>query len=330
MSEIEKYVFLLFFVYNYDLKLNIKLYCKEIINMLIYYYNYKIYLKRELKGKIKMKRKLLCEYGPFFYKISLFKEARKKDIKDFIAGKKFARKRNKENFEYIWKGDTKLLLRKLLGVDMQLQKNKVKNLLIASEKIDGIIINPGEEFSFWNLVGNATKKKGYLEGLVISNGKMKKGIGGGLCQMANMIHWLVLHTPLTVTELHHHSDALFPDVKRRVPFGTGTSISYKALDYRFKNNTDYPVQIRVWLDDTFLYGEIRSIKPLDEKYKIVEEDSHYAKDENGVFYRNSKVYRIIYDKKTKKQLKKELILNNHSKVMYDSSLIPKEEIREKI
>ena len=52
--------------------------------------------------------------------------------------------------------------------------------------------------------------------------------------MANMIHWLVLHTPLEVTELHHHSDALFPDVKRRVPFGTGTSISYKALDYRFK------------------------------------------------------------------------------------------------
>ena len=57
--------------------------------------------------------------------------------------------------------------------------------------------------------------------------------------MANMIHWLVLHTPLTVTELHHHSDALFPDVKRRVPFGTGTSISYKALDYRFKNTTEY-------------------------------------------------------------------------------------------
>ena len=54
---------------------------------------------------------------------------------------------------------------------------------------------------------------------------MKKGVGGGLCQMANMIHWLILHTPLEVTELHHHSDALFPDVKRRVPFGTGTSIS---------------------------------------------------------------------------------------------------------
>lgn len=162
---------------------------------------------------------------------------------------------------------------------------------------------------------------------MISNSQMKKGIGGGLCQMANMIHWLVLHTPLEVTELHHHSDALFPDVKRRAPFGTGTSISYKALDYRFKNTTEYPIQIRVWLDDTFLYGEIRSIVPLKEKYKIIEEDNHYAKDEDGIFYRNSKVYRIIIDKKTNQERKKEVILDNHSQVMYDYNLIPKEEIR---
>ena len=145
--------------------------------------------------------------------------------------------------------------------------------------------------------------------------------------MANMIHWLVLHTPLEVTELHHHSDALFPDVKRRVPFGTGTSICYKALDYRFKNITKYPVQIRVWLDETMLYGEIRSTEPLKEKYKIIEEDNYYAKDEDGVFYRNSKVYRIITNKKTKQEIKKELILDNHSKVMYDYDLIPKEEVR---
>ena len=276
-----------------------------------------------------MGRKLFCEYGPICYKISLYKEALKKNLKDLKNGKKFAKKINKENYEYIWKGDTKVLLRELHGVDMQLQKNKVVNLKLASKKIDGLIVKPGEEFSFWNLVGNATKRKGYLEGLVISNSQMKKGVGGGLCQLANMIHWLVLHTPLEVTELHHHSDALFPDEKRRVPFGTGTSISYKALDYRFKNVTDSPIQIRVWLDDTMLYGEIRSVKPLDLKYKIVEEDNHYAKDEEGVFYRNSKVYRIIKNKATGEEIKKELILDNHSKVMYDYELIPKEEIRMK-
>lgn len=275
-----------------------------------------------------MSRKLFCEYGPICYKISLFKECRKKEIKDLIKGKKFAKKIQKENLPYIWKGDAKVLLRELHGVDMQLQKNKVKNLELASKKIDGLIIKPGEEFSFWKLVGNATKRKGYLEGLIISNSKFKKGYGGGLCQLANMIHWLILHSPLEVTELHHHSDALFPDVKRRVPFGTGTSISYNALDYRFKNVTKYPVQLRLWLDDTMLYGELRGMEELENKYKLVEEDNHYAQ-ENEIYYRNSKVYRIITNKKTKEELSKELILNNHSKVMYDYSLIPQEEIREK-
>ena len=273
------------------------------------------------------KRKLFCEYGPICYKISLFKEALKKDFKDVLKGRKFAKKYDKENYEFIWKGDTKLLLRKLEGVDMQLQRNKIVNLRLASKKIDGLIIKPGEEFSFWNLVGNATKRKGYLEGLVISNSQTKTGIGGGLCQMANMIHWLVLHTPLEVTELHHHSDALFPDSKRKSPFGTGTSISYKALDYRFKNTSKYPIQIRVWLDSTMLYGELRSTVPLEEKYKLVEEDHHFAKDEDGIFYRNSKVYRIITNRKNGEMIKKELILDNHSKVMYDYDLIPKDEIR---
>lgn len=276
---------------------------------------------------MKKRRKLFCEYGPICYEISLIKEGLKKDLKDMKAGKKFARKINKNNFDYIWKGDTKILLRKLHGVDMQLQKNKVVNLQIASKKIDGIIVEPGEEFSFYNTVGTTSKRKGYLPGLVISNGEFSTGFGGGLCQMANMIHWLVLHTPMEVTELHHHTDALFPDAKRRVPFGTGTSICYKALDYRFKNTTKYPIQIRVWLDDTMLYGEIRSTEPLTEKYKIIEEDNHYAKDEDGVFYRNSKVYRIITNKETNEEIKKELILDNHSKVMYDYDLIPKEEIR---
>ncbi len=275
-----------------------------------------------------MSRKLFCEYGAAAYNISLFKEARKKDLKDLLAGKHFAGSRARENLEYIWKGDIKVLLRKLHGVDMQLQRNKVVNLQIAAQRIDGIIIRPGEEFSFWNLVGNPTKRKGYLEGLMISNGRLLSGTGGGLCQMANMIHWLVLHTPLTVTELHHHSDALFPDVKRRVPYGTGTSVAYKAIDYRFKNTTQFPVQIRVWLDSTFLYGEIRSIKELPDKYKIIEEDHYYAKEPDGIFYRNSKVYRIITGKAAEEQRSKVLILNNHSRVMYDYALIPEDEIRE--
>ena len=273
-----------------------------------------------------MGRKLFCELGPTAYKISVLKEAVRKDIQDMFKGNKIAKRRDDNKLKYILKGDAKILLRKLEGVDMQLQRNKVVNL--ASSNIDGVIIMPGETFSFWNMVGKPTKEKGYLEGLVIMDSKsFGKDYGGGLCQLANLIHYLVLHTPMEVTELHHHSDALFPDYKRRVPFGTGTSVSYKSVDYRFKNTLPYPVQLKVWLDDTMLYGEIRADYELDNKYRLVEEDHHYSL-ENGVYYRNSNVYRVITNKETKEIVKKELILKNHSRVMYDYSLIPKDEIRE--
>ncbi len=273
------------------------------------------------------RRKLFCELNPICYEISLFKECRKKDLKDFLKGKKFAKKKQKDNLEYIWKGHCKVLIRKLLNVDMELQKGKAQNLKVSGKYLDGIIIKPGEEFSFWNLVGRPTYKKGYIDGLYINHGNLGRGVGGGICAMGNLIHWLILHTPLEVTEMHHHTDALFPDDKRRVPFGTGVSICYKNLDYRFRNNTQNDIQLRVWQDDTMIYGEVRSTVPLDKKYKIVEEDSHYAKDDDGIFYRNSKVYREIYDKKSNELLKRELILDNHSKVMYDYELIPKDQIR---
>lgn len=275
-----------------------------------------------------MSRKLFCEYGPVAYEISLRKEALLKDIEDkIIKGYKIAKKKDYKNFEYIWKGDAKILFRKLHGVDMQLQYNKATNLKIAGSKIDGIVIQPGEVFSLWNLVGKTSKRKGYLEGLTVSDSALGKGRGGGLCQLGNLIHYLVLHTDLEVIEKHHHSDALFPDEKRRVPFGTGTSIAYKKLDYKFKNTSDCPVQLRIWQDDKMLYGELRGTKPINYKYRLVEEDHHFAM-EDGIFYRNSKVYRIKTDKETGKDIKKELILDNHSRVMYDYDLIPKDQIRE--
>ena len=145
--------------------------------------------------------------------------------------------------------------------------------------------------------------------------------------MANMIHWLVLNSPLEVVELHHHSDALFPDERRKVPFGTGTSICYNNVDYRFKNTTNQNVQILVWIENGELCGELRSQKPYQHRYKLMEEEHYFSKEGND-YYRNSKVYRLIIDRKTNIEIKKELILDNHSKVMYEHSLIPKEQIRD--
>ena len=276
-----------------------------------------------------MARKLFGDINPFCYKIAVKKERLRRRLKDFFSFEKFATNKydGETKLSNIVKAHTSLMVRKLHGVDIQLQINKVTNIKLACEKINGIIIHPGEVFSYWKTVGPTTEKQGYKKGLVIAKrGEFSSGYGGGLCQMANMIHWLVLNSSLEVVELHHHTDALFPDERRRVPFGTGTSVVYNYVDYRFRNNTDQDIQILVWVEGEELCGELRSEKPFDKRYKLVEEDHHFKK-EGDKYYRNSKVYRIIIDRKTNKEIGKELILDNHSLVMYDHELIPKDQIR---
>lgn len=272
-------------------------------------------------------RKLLCQTGRAGYWLSLHKEYLLRDIKTLLSGEKYAKEQNLTPLPCLVKGHTSLLLRRLNGVEMQLQQGKIQNLRIAAQKLNGIIIRPGETFSFWGLVGHPTAKKGYTEGLVIAGTQMKPGIAGGLCQLANMAHWLVLNSPLTVTELHHHSDALFPDERRTVPFGTGTSVFYKNVDYQFKNTTDQPVQLLFWLSDTDLCGELRTTKPFPYRYRIVEEDSCFVREDDG-WYRVSKVYRRVIDRESGQEVAKEPVLDNHSRVMYDPALIPPEQIRE--
>lgn len=273
-----------------------------------------------------MGRKLFCDISPTTYKISVKKEIMLRNIKDFFSMEKIAKNKIDSELPNLVKGHSSILVRRLHGVDIKLQEQKVTNIKLACDKINGLVIHPGETFSYWKMVGNPTRENGFVEGLVIGRNGFYAGVGGGLCQMANMVHYLVLNSPLTVTELHHHSDALFPDERRRVPFGTGTSVRYNNVDYRFKNTTDQDVQILVWCEDGNLCGELRSEKAFPYRYKLVEENHHYRK-EGKEYFRISEVYRVIIDRETNKEVGKELILDNHSCVMYDHNLIPKDEIR---
>ncbi|MBE6907010.1 MAG: vancomycin resistance protein [Ruminococcaceae bacterium] len=213
----------------------------------------------------------------------------------------------------------KSLIRRTLGeVDPRLQENKAVNLGIAAPKVSGVLIRPGECFSFWRLVGSCTVKKGYLEGLTINRGKTGTDIGGGMCQFTNLIHWLVLHTPLRITEHHHHDSIdLFPDFGRQVPFGVGTSVFYNYLDYRFVNMTSRTYQLITYTDDTYLCGEMRADRPPDKKYHIKTEGEFFSREPDGV-YRNGRVLRECVDIKTGMVIGKELIKENHAKVLYDT------------
>ena len=137
----------------------------------------------------------------------------------------------------------------------------------------------------------------------------------------------MLHSPLEVTEFHSHSDALAPDAGKRVPFSSGTSVSYNYIDYRFKNNTDQNLQLCIWCEGEMLHAELRSERDFPWRYELVEEDHHFRKEKEK-YYRISRIYKVTIDKESGEILKKELVLDNHSEVMYDYDLIPKDMIRE--
>ncbi len=265
-----------------------------------------------------MAKKLFCEISPLTYKISVQKNVITRKIKDLVSGKKFAKQKSEEKLPVVvWEHQS--LIRRVLGdVDMTLQENKAKNLALAAPKVNGILIRPGETFSFWRTVGKSTAKKGFREGLVIAASKPSSAIGGGMCQFSNLLHWMVLHSPLDITEHHHHDGLdLFPDFNRKIPFGTGTSVSYNYIDYRITNNTDVTYQIIVYVNDTHLCGELRAEKAPSEEYRIESEGERFVR-ENGVVYRQGKVYRSRIDKKTGELIEKICIRENHAKVMYDT------------
>jgi len=81
-----------------------------------------------------------------------------------------------------------------------------------------------------------------------------------------------------------------------------------------------------WVRDEKLYVELRSERPFKRLYEIDEEDHHFAKEDDK-YYRVSKIYKVTYDRDTKKEIKRKLIRDNHSQVMFDYELIPKELIR---
>ncbi|MEI7885366.1 MAG: VanW family protein [Clostridia bacterium] len=267
------------------------------------------------------KRKLFCEISPFTYKLSSIKCQIVRKMQDIFSKVSFAKQRQKELLPIIIYSSKSLIRRKLGNVDMQLQENKALNLKLATRKLSGIIIKPGEVFSFWHLVGSCNKAKGYQAGLLLSNGKATSGIGGGMCQLTNLIHWLILHTPLEIVEHHHHDGLdMFPDYGRQIPFGTGTSIAYNYLDYRFMNPTEQDFQVVVATTDKYLCGEIRANKPLSTKYHIKVEDEYFSKEDDG-YYRNGKILRETLDCTTGNILSSKLIKKNHAKLMYDSKYI---------
>ena len=153
----------------------------------------------------------------------------------------------------------------------------------------------------------------------LQQGKVQAAIGGGLCQLSNLIFWMAMHTPLTIVERWRHSFDVFPDANRTQPFGSGATCSYNYIDLQLRNDTDQPFQLRLRLSETHLHGEWRAAKPLEVRYEVYESD-HLFRQEYWGYTRHNRIARHVYDRETGEHLYDEPLVENHAITMYNPLL----------
>ena len=237
-----------------------------------------------------------------------------------FGGYRFARDRDETSLPHLHAAHATPLLRKLRDVDMQLQVNKITNLRLAAAKLDGILVRPGETFSFWRLVGKTSARKGYLPGLVLFCGGFHAGVGGGLCQLTNLIYWMALHTPLTITERYRHSFDVFPDANRMQPFGSGATCVYPYRDLWLRNDTPDTYQLHIFFTDTHLCGEWRVSSPPRCRYEVFEKDHRMQLEYWGGYSRHNTILRRRFSLPEDELLGEEHVTENHALMMYQPFL----------
>ncbi len=212
----------------------------------------------------------------------------------------------------------KSLLRRKLG-ETQLLDGKIHNLQIAVPKFTHLRLEPGQVLSFWKLLGRVSAAHGFTSGMLIQDGTVTQGIGGGLCQLANLLYWMALHSPLEVLEHHHHSVDIFPDSGRVLPFGSGASVYYNYVDLRLRNATPHPLGLHVWLSASHLQGALWTNATHPHSYKIVERDHCFYRRSDGAIYRRNTMHQVVHDRRTGQTVRERLVTRNDSKVLYQPS-----------
>lgn len=112
------------------------------------------------------------------------------------------------------------------------------NLRLASQACNGLVLQPGEVFSFNQALGQRTEEKGYRPGPSYAGGKTVYTVGGGICQVASTIYYCALMSDLEIVDRDYHM--FYPGY---VPYGMDATINWGTIDFQFRNNTDYPLRI---------------------------------------------------------------------------------------
>ena len=147
------------------------------------------------------------------------------------------------------------------------------NVKLAAAACNEKILLPGEEFSYNNTTGSRSPEKGYLPAPIYAGGRSEDGVGGGICQVSSTIYYAVLHTTLEIVERHDHQFAV-----SYLDPGMDATVYYGSLDFRFKNNTNYPIKVV-----TRSYDNSKGVRYLEVQLYGTNEDGRYGKPTSAVF-----------------------------------------------
>jgi len=142
--------------------------------------------------------------------------------------------------------------------------NRIRNIEIAAGYINGTVVNPGEVFSFNEVVGARTTERGFKLANVIMEGILQPGIGGGICQASSTLYDALLLTHLEIVERRPHRFTI-----AYLPAGHDATVAYNQTDFKFKNNTDFPVRIEMAMESRNLSVKLIGTK-LDDTYIEIE------------------------------------------------------------
>ena len=207
------------------------------------------------------------------------------------------------------------LYNKETGFDMVYQENKVFNLKLAAATLDNLVIKPKETLSFWKLLRHADRFTSYKEGLIVINGKLTTTLGGGMCQMSNLLFWMFIHTPLTILERHGHAVKDFPEPPSDAPLGVDATVLEGWLDLKVRNDTDSAFQISISFDDQHITGRIYTDTDNGLSYNVVNGKVQYFFTDNAVFEEVDVIQQVIKND-LGKCISSKTLYRNHCKIGY--------------
>lgn len=140
--------------------------------------------------------------------------------------------------------------------------NRSTNLRLSAAKINGVVLMPGEEFSYNKTLGQRTAAAGYKPAAAYVSGKVVNEYGGGICQTSSTLYNTVLLANLEVTSRSNHCY-----VSSYVPISRDATVSWGTLDFKFKNNRKYPIKIRAYASNGVVKVDILGVKQ-DDDYEV--------------------------------------------------------------